>query len=73
MAFRRCATWCRSRSAIEEAFLNGPTVVNPSGKVPDDEEIPLLLDKVYPCHEVVKIDYHLPGCPPSADTICGKH
>ena len=53
----------------EEAFLNGPTVVNPSGRVPDDTEIPLLLDKVYPCHEVVKVDYHLPGCPPSADTL----
>ena len=53
----------------EEAFLNGPTVHNPSGKVPDDEEIPLLLDKVYPAHEVVKMDYHLPGCPPSADTL----
>lgn len=52
-----------------EAFLDGPTVRNPSGKVPDDEEIPLLLDKVYPCHEVVKVDYHLPGCPPSADTL----
>ncbi len=53
----------------QEAFLNGPTVVNPSGKVPDDEEIPLLLNKVYPCQEVVKIDLHLPGCPPSADTL----
>ncbi|MEI7902375.1 MAG: NADP oxidoreductase, partial [bacterium] len=21
------------------------------------------------CHEVVKIDYFLPGCPPSADTL----
>ena len=21
------------------------------------------------CHEVVKIDYHLPGCPPAADTL----
>ena len=52
-----------------EAFLGGPTVVNPSGKIPDDEEIPLLLDKVYPCHEVVKVDFHLPGCPPSADTL----
>jgi NAD-reducing hydrogenase small subunit len=27
------------------------------------------LDKVRPAHEVVRIDYHLPGCPPSADTI----
>ena len=53
----------------DEAFLRGPTVVNPSGKVPADPEIPLLLDRVYPCHEVVKIDYHLPGCPPSGDAI----
>jgi NAD-reducing hydrogenase small subunit len=52
-----------------EAFLDGPTVVNPSGKIPDDPEIPLLLDKVYPCHEVVAIDYYLPGCPPPADTL----
>ncbi len=57
------------KECFEEAYLSGPTVVNDSGKVPDDPEIPLLLDKVYPCHEVVKIDYHLPGCPPSADTL----
>ena len=42
---------------------------NPSGEIPDDEELPLLLDKVYPAHEVVQVDYHLPGCPPSADTL----
>jgi NAD-reducing hydrogenase small subunit len=57
------------RECFEEAFLSGPTVHNPSGKIPDDDEIPLLLDKVYPCHEVVKIEYHLPGCPPTADTL----
>lgn len=57
------------QECYEEAFLNGPTVVNPSGKIPDDEEIPLLLNKVHPCQEVVKIDYYLPGCPPSADTL----
>lgn len=54
---------------LDEAYLNGPTVHNPSGKIPADPEIPLLLNKVFPCHEVVKIDYHLPGCPPSADTL----
>jgi len=54
---------------LREAFLDGPTVDNPSGKIPDDPEIPLLLDKVHPCHEVVTVDYHLPGCPPSADTL----
>jgi len=38
----------------------------------DSERIsrnPLLLDKVYPCHEVVKMDYTPAGCPPSAETI----
>ena len=57
------------QECLDEAYLNGPTVYNPSGKVPDDQDIPLILDKVYPCHEVVKMDYHLPGCPPPADTI----
>ena len=54
---------------LAEAYLNGPTVHNPGGQVPNDVEIPLMLDKVYPSHEVVKIDYFLPGCPPSADTL----
>ena len=57
------------KECLDEAYLNGPTVYNPSNKVPDSPDIPLILDKVYPCHEVVKIDYHLPGCPPPADTI----
>lgn len=57
------------KECLDEAYLNGPTVYNPSGKIPNDNEIPLLLNKVFPCHEVVKIDYHLPGCPPSADTL----
>jgi NAD-reducing hydrogenase small subunit len=39
------------------------------GHIPDDPELPLPLDKVHPLHEVVKIDYFLPGCPPSADAI----
>ncbi len=52
-----------------EAYQNGPSVHNPTGQIPNDPELPLLLNKVYPCHEVVKIDYHLPGCPPPADTL----
>ena len=54
---------------FREAYIDGVTVHNPSGKVPDSDEIPLLLNKVFPCHEVVKVDYHLPGCPPPADTL----
>ncbi len=57
------------KECLDEAYLNGPTVFNATGKVPDSEDIPLLLNKVYPCHEVVKMDYHLPGCPPPADAI----
>lgn len=54
---------------LDEAYRDGPTVYNPTGEIPRDVELPLLLNKVHPCHEVVKIDYHLPGCPPSADAI----
>jgi NAD-reducing hydrogenase small subunit len=38
-------------------------------RVPNDPELPLLLDKVYPVNEVVRIDYFIPGCPPSGDTL----
>ncbi len=38
-------------------------------QIPDDPELPLPLNKVHPIHEVVKIDYFLPGCPPSGDAI----
>ena len=56
---------------LREAYLLGPTVVdaNPHGIIPADPDIPKILNRVYPCHEVVKIDYSLPGCPPRADLI----
>jgi NAD-reducing hydrogenase small subunit len=57
------------KECMEEAYLGGPTTVNPQKIIPNDPELPLLLNRVYPCHEVVKIDCFLPGCPPSADTI----
>ena len=57
------------RECIDEAYRTGVTVYNPDDITPQDPEIPLLLNKVYPCHEVVRIDYFLPGCPPSADAI----
>lgn len=39
------------------------------GGVPDDPELPLLLERVVPLHEVVHVDHVLPGCPPSADAF----
>lgn len=58
------------KECLEEAYIGGPTVKGNDQKiVPNDPELPILLDKVYPCHEVVKIDYFLPGCAPRADLI----
>ncbi len=57
------------KACLDEAYRDGPTVHNPTGMIPNDENLPLLLDKVYPCQNVVDIDYHIPGCPPSADAL----
>lgn len=58
------------KECLDEAYLNGPSVRNNhKGIIPNDDELPMLLDKVYPCHEIVKIDYYLPGCPPRAELI----
>ncbi|MBK7859168.1 MAG: NADP oxidoreductase [Archangiaceae bacterium] len=37
--------------------------------VPDDPELPLPLDRVHAINDVVKVDYFLPGCPPSAEAL----
>jgi len=55
------------RECLEEAYIDGIGVANP--EIPNDPEIPMLLNKVHPIHEVVKVDHFLPGCPPSADAI----
>ena len=59
------------QECLEEAYLNSPTTVgvNPEKILPNDDELPMILNRVYPCHEIVKIDYFLPGCPPRADLI----
>ena len=56
------------RECLEAVYLNGPTLEG-GGMIPNGEDLPLLLDRVYPSHEVVKIDYFLPGCPPSGEAI----
>ena len=58
------------KECLREAYLTGPSVTaNNEHIIPNDPELPMLLDKVYPCQEIVKMDYYLPGCPPSADLI----
>ncbi|MBN1758753.1 MAG: hypothetical protein JW863_10565 [Chitinispirillaceae bacterium] len=57
------------KECIEEAYLHGPTIEKGNTIVPNDDELPMILDRVYPCHEIVKIDAFIPGCPPRADLI----
>lgn len=53
---------CLQEVYVTEASLG-------KGGIPNDPELPLPLDKVHPIHEVVKVDWFVPGCPPSADAI----
>jgi NAD-reducing hydrogenase small subunit len=74
-----CAVWggvpaLRNQGSLteclEEAYINSPTAV--SGTIPiipHHPDLPKITTKVYPNHEVVKIDYFIPGCPPDADAI----
>jgi len=55
---------------LAETYVHSPTnVPGAQPVIPFHKEVPILTTKVYPCHEVVKMDYFLPGCPPSADAI----
>jgi len=52
---------------LDEAYMQGQGIEE--AQIPNDVELPLLLNKVYPIHEVVHIDHVLPGCPPPADAF----
>ena len=52
------------KAVLEMAFID-TSEVNP--QIPTD--VPKLLKKVHPLHEVVKVDYFIPGCPPPAGSI----
>lgn len=54
---------------LEEAYLNSVTHESGNNIVPYHEDLPKILDRVYACNEIVKIDYYIPGCPPDADYI----
>lgn len=66
-AFPPSGTTSIFATALQTVYLTGAGISR--GFVPNDPELPLPLDKVHPLHDVAKIDYFLPGCPPSADAI----
>jgi NAD-reducing hydrogenase small subunit len=53
---------------LANSYIDIPSNDNPDKIVPNIE-IGRLLDRVQPLHEVVKVDFLIPGCPPSADLI----
>lgn len=55
------------KSLLERAYREN---VSAQPQMPDDS-VPPLLPKARPIHEVVKVDLHIPGCPPPADIIFG--
>ena len=56
------------KTCLDAVYLHGMGLEG-GGMIPNDPELPMLLDRVYPSHEIVKIDYFLPGCPPSGDAM----
>lgn len=52
---------------LERGYIWTPSTVD--GFVPDGPDLPRQLDQVQPIRKFVKVDFHIPGCPPSADTI----
>lgn len=54
---------------LEEAYLNSATSEPGASVIPYHEDLPKVLDRVYACSEIVKIDYFIPGCPPDANHI----
>lgn len=74
-----CAVWggvpamrnvIELKDCLKEAYIDSPTAVQGAIPiVPYHPDIPRITTKVYPCHEVVKMDYFIPGCPPDGDAI----
>ena len=53
------------RKLLERIYLEG---AQPGAVVPSDG-VPQLLRQAIPVHQVVKVDLHVPGCPPPAPAI----
>jgi len=52
--------------ALKRAYVETESTVD--GMIPNSEELSKPI-KACPVNQVVKVDIHLPGCPPSADAI----
>ena len=57
------------RDCLEETCTWGPCLRNLTRMAPNDPALPLVLDKVCPCSDIVDIDCQIPGCAPASDII----
>jgi len=78
VAIGECSTWgglptmrnsIPLSECLEEAYLNSVTNEPGNTIIPYHEDLPKILDRVYACNEIVKIDYYIPGCPPDPNHI----
>jgi NAD-reducing hydrogenase small subunit len=58
-------SWRHSDQAVLERAYKDPVDLNAA--IPT--AVPKLLIKARPLHEIVKVDFYIPGCPPHADLI----
>ncbi len=57
----------KAEPVLQRAYIEGADM---HPQIPAEKDIvPPLLDRVMPVHEVVPVEYYLPGCPPPADRI----
>lgn len=56
-----------SDDLLTELYREGPGRAPRDGQA--DRIIPVLLPKVLPLHQLITVDYFLPGCPPDAQRI----
>ena len=55
-----------NESVLQRAYADGAKA---AGLPREPGIVPALLERVVPLHEVVYVDYYLPGCPPPVDRI----
>jgi len=58
---------CGVQEALQRAYVDAESN-EPGSQIPNDPEL-ATMQQTRAVHEVVTVDYNVPGCPPDADTI----